>query len=173
MSKIHFESKSQLTLRIAFKEVCCFTRCQRYILKANHNELTKIPVPDAVVLHDVKDTFWKQITTSYTASSESTTLFYTMSKIHFESKSQHNQKTVTKWLRCFTRCQRYILKANHNVDAQTGKVKGVVLHDVKDTFWKQITTPTNLSSTRPVLFYTMSKIHFESKSQLIMLLCEE
>ncbi len=37
MSKIQFESKSQLENGITFEELTCKQLCQRYNLKANHN----------------------------------------------------------------------------------------------------------------------------------------
>ena len=57
MSKIHFESKSQL--EEDFKEIkdYCKQLCQRYILKANHNASPVITLTDATVNNYVKDTF--------------------------------------------------------------------------------------------------------------------
>jgi len=61
-SKIHFESKSQPTLPLAFDILKCLSINQRYILKANHNASTVVYKIGLV--------------------------FINKSKIHFESKSQ-------------------------------------------------------------------------------------
>ncbi len=70
MSKIDFESKSQLFRVQGQIPSCCLSICQRQILKANHN--------------------------SKSIAVEVVVLFINMSKIDFESKSQHlehNDKT--------------------------------------------------------------------------------
>ena len=114
MSKIHSESKSQ---RIGNKQIFyghCVSLCQRYILKANHNSFEAAIEEIKTVSHYVKDTFWKQITTQQSG-----------------------------WIPaeyCVSLCQRYILKANHNLIEKLKLNCCTVSHYVKDTFWKQITT---------------------------------
>ena len=91
-----------------------------------------------------------------------------MSKIHSESKSQQVGLISRKNQHCVSLCQRYILKANHNI-YYGGGVKGItVSHYVKDTFWKQITTNSVLCIRWCQLCLTMSKIHSESKSQQLV-----
>jgi len=116
----------------------------------------------------VKDTIWKQITT--------------YSIFNFRS-----------WRLCYL-CQRYNLKANHNLVFQikfSAKVvlsmskiqsesksqplqnttqKGVscVIY-VKDTIWKQITTHMGHRLWNDTVVLSMSKIQSESKSQLRVL----
>ena len=140
LSKIHFESKSQRREQGMELTACCFLFCQRYILKANHNIYCIIVLLLYVVFSFVKDTFWKQITTSQHLPWRLLLLFSLLSKIHFESKSQRflliNKSTTC----CFLFCQRYILKANHNLQFAYMNHLCVVFSFVKDTFWKQITT---------------------------------
>ncbi len=68
------------------------------------------------------------------------TVFINKSKIHFESKSQQSFEFVFNFHRCLSISQRYILKANHNLDSLPVKILERV-------------------------FINKSKIHFESKSQ--------
>ena len=140
MSKIHSESKSQRYGNSTRNCCDCVSLCQRYILKANHNWCAGIIGTIRTVSHYVKDTFWKQITTIQTNTIFTKQLCLTMSKIHSESKSQRVYANRFPQTDCVSLCQRYILKANHNmVDMITSALK-TVSHYVKDTFWKQITT---------------------------------
>ena len=87
-SKIQFESKSQ-QLRHRLRTGCrCFSIRQRYNLKANHNYRLPETAWYSVVFQYVKDTIWKQITTSGKDVRVSLKLFFNTSKIQFESKSQ-------------------------------------------------------------------------------------
>ena len=165
MSKIHFESKSQLPASKAHKMVYWVELCQRYILKANHNlwlshtnlqvlswTMSKIhfesksqrlslrPRLKGIELNYVKDTFWKQITTEIVVFINNMALSWTMSKIHFESKSQQHRPKPNKASYWVELCQRYILKANHNFTISSINPSCIELNYVKDTFWKQITT---------------------------------
>ena len=115
MSKIHSESKSQLHENIHFAQANCVSLCQRYILKANHNIVGSICKNPTTVSHYVKDTFWKQITTSFNSTWFCCKLCLTMSKIHSESKSQLRTSWIFTPSDCVSLCQRYILKANHNL----------------------------------------------------------
>ena len=117
----------------------CISVCQRYVLKANHNTLSLYAMNEIVVFQCVKDTFWKQITTAAL-------------KFIF-------------LLRCISVCQRYVLKANHNGQHTCIKFFRVVFQCVKDTFWKQITTVTKMLFNFKMLYFSVSKIRFESKSQ--------
>ena len=165
MSKIHFESKSQQDIAMRKIVACCSSLCQRYILKANHNAAARNNTGRNVVRLYVKDTFWKQITTAKQLQRRHFQLFVSMSKIHFESKSQQERIDRYHGKGCSSLCQRYILKANHNTWMMPMKTNSVVRLYVKDTFWKQITTYCVLFFRRNLLFVSMSKIHFESKSQ--------
>ena len=93
----------------------CVSLCQRYILKANHNTEVDKQKLLQTVSHYVKDTFWKQITTSAKFSLRRRLLCLTMSKIHSESKSQQLHSGSSGNSYCVSLCQRYILKANHNL----------------------------------------------------------
>ena len=42
-------------------------------------------------------------------------VFINKSKIHFESKSQQDEKIENDTVKCLSISQRYILKANHNL----------------------------------------------------------
>jgi len=189
MSKIQSESNSQLLLKEAVSWMCCgsdvkdtiwkqFTtgsavgivpaslwfRCQRYNLKAIHNDSSQATKTLIVVVpmskiqsesnsqqieqgqpskyccgSDVKDTIWKQFTT--------------------------NLELHSDWSPLWFRCQRYNLKAIHNTDhrrlyrtfvvvpmskiqSESNSQQAVVItfsfsccgSDVKDTIWKQFTT---------------------------------
>ena len=134
-------------------------------MKANHNKYHGGKSTYCVVRLYVKDTFWKQITTLHDFISSIPMLFVSMSKIHFESKSQRMDEFPVKLIGCSSLCQRYILKANHNKSICWASRIQVVRLYVKDTFWKQITTPIEWKYILWSLFVSMSKIHFESKSQ--------
>ena len=113
----------------------------------------------------VKDTIWKQITTSCKLLTKKLMVFISVSKIQFESKSQHLCTGVDSCYRCLSVCQRYNLKANHNgVQYYKFNNKGVY-QCVKDTIWKQITTFTTVDIYANLVFISVSKIQFESKSQ--------
>ncbi len=56
-----------------------------------------------------------------------------MSKIQFESKSQHYGDLVRNHLACKQLCQRYNLKANHNLRLQGIHLIPPVSNYVKDT----------------------------------------
>ncbi|MBX2909684.1 MAG: hypothetical protein KF706_08625 [Chitinophagales bacterium] len=56
-----------------------------------------------------------------------------MSKILFESKSQHAHAAVPRLLSCCSICQRYFLKANHNTERSEVMHCCVVVQYVKDT----------------------------------------
>ena len=165
LSKIHFESKSQRVKFYLPQMNRCFLFCQRYILKANHNNDLIVDSQIQVVFSFVKDTFWKQITTVLCCFICQLELFSLLSKIHFESKSQRSFGLSKYCYSCFLFCQRYILKANHNQRMQERWTSMVVFSFVKDTFWKQITTTISTLQNYPLLFSLLSKIHFESKSQ--------
>ena len=63
VSKIQFESKSQLVENVAENVAGCLSVCQRYNLKANHNSIKIFTTGSIGVYQCVKDTIWKQITT--------------------------------------------------------------------------------------------------------------
>ena len=138
-SKIQFESKSQLLGSMPFLINSCFSIRQRYNLKANHNLSWRVKWGETVVFQYVKDTIWKQITTCWPKLLKNLELFFNTSKIQFESKSQLSPLPIW-WI-------------------------PVVFQYVKDTIWKQITTPHSLYFQFGVLFFNTSKIQFESKSQ--------
>ena len=92
-------------------------------------------------------------------------MFISVSKIQFESKSQHIRKMLQIMVRCLSVCQRYNLKANHNSTATSSRFKSGVYQCVKDTIWKQITTRRNAGTFNERVFISVSKIQFESKSQ--------
>ena len=169
-SKIQFESKSQLRWTDKNTKSGCFSIRQRYNLKANHNCRFTICIASSVVFQYVKDTIWKQITTTTRVWPNCIKLFFNTSKIQFESKSQpclvHRERSV----RCFSIRQRYNLKANHNRKAMPLKQSLVVFQYVKDTIWKQITTFSLVLVGHYQLFFNTSKIQFESKSQPTALL---
>ena len=123
-----------------------------------------------VVFQYVKDTIWKQITTTKYLNCSSVKLFFNTSKIQFESKSQPFLKNQLKAHRCFSIRQRYNLKANHNRIYGGYAILNVVFQYVKDTIWKQITTRDKRSPQNEVLFFNTSKIQFESKSQPLYLI---
>ena len=139
MSKIQFESKSQQKVISVLNRRWCLSVCQRYNLKANHNSWKQIQLRVLGVYQYVKDTIWKQITTIPISFPEMNKVFISMSKIQFESKSQHFSMIGLLVTRCLSVCQRYNLKANHNNGAPCPGSREV--------------------------FISMSKIQFESKSQ--------
>ena len=69
-------------------------------------------------------------------------VFISVSKIQFESKSQHITHVSKGVFGCLSVCQRYNLKANHNAVFKVSGFFGGVYQCVKDTIWKQITTHT-------------------------------
>ena len=121
----------------------------------------------ARVVSDYKDTnFWKQFTTTTTASSPRPRCFRLQR--YKLLKAIHNARTPSKTplSRCF-RLQRYkLLKAIHNwVDP--AKIEKKVVSDYKDTnFWKQFTTISPGAPSAPWLFQTTKIQTFESNSQL-------
>ena len=139
--------------------------CQRYNLKANHNSNWIGCLSINGVYQCVKDTIWKQITTVLWIRSRSLQVFISVSKIQFESKSQHIAGLIQDGARCLSVCQRYNLKANHNGVEKGGSTFFGVYQCVKDTIWKQITTKTLASNEALSVFISVSKIQFESKSQ--------
>ena len=147
------------------KKYGCFSIRQRYNLKANHNSFLRSAYSSFVVFQYVKDTIWKQITTTLVFHSLLWLLFFNTSKIQFESKSQLKAFNILKRLGCFSIRQRYNLKANHNTSEDGRKYLEVVFQYVKDTIWKQITTKPNNYQLWQRLFFNTSKIQFESKSQ--------
>ena len=141
--------------------------CQRYNLKANHNRFNLFNPITCGVYQCVKDTIWKQITTSGRGGNMQISVFISVSKIQFESKSQ-----LIVWFTqcsrgCLSVCQRYNLKANHNTQSAGAKSFYGVYQCVKDTIWKQITTFWMSALFGSWVFISVSKIQFESKSQLI------
>ena len=64
MSKIQSESNSQLYNIKDSIYTCCGFLCQRYNLKAIHNHVVEMQCTVLVVVSYVKDTIWKQFTTS-------------------------------------------------------------------------------------------------------------
>ena len=115
VSKIQFESKSQLQDSYQRKFNWCLSVCQRYNLKANHNGLNLYTDFLKGVYQCVKDTIWKQITTYWKGVWCIRKVFISVSKIQFESKSQPKKNYYWFILWCLSVCQRYNLKANHNV----------------------------------------------------------
>ena len=165
VSKIQFESKSQLDRKEGAQIARCLSVCQRYNLKANHNWWLFLIVSKSGVYQCVKDTIWKQITTERAGHGTLKLVFISVSKIQFESKSQPCREARPEIRRCLSVCQRYNLKANHNsANKGPGSVNGVY-QCVKDTIWKQITTTTLQSFPLRMVFISVSKIQFESKSQ--------
>ena len=108
-------------------------------MKANHNRGGSRQLYAQVVFQYVKDTIWKQITTSVLTPFITSKLFFNTSKIQFESKSQQAMQSNGIIKSCFSIRQRYNLKANHN---RVAALCSAVL-----------------------LFFNTSKIQFESKSQ--------
>ena len=115
VSKIQFESKSQPVPKLCYFITWCLSVCQRYNLKANHNKSTNPLYFTPGVYQCVKDTIWKQITTLTFLRGFRLLVFISVSKIQFESKSQpvNNWVEADDW--CLSVCQRYNLKANHNM----------------------------------------------------------
>ena len=114
------------------------SKIQFFESKSQHDPSTKY---HSVVVYQVKDTiFWKQITTSGSASWNDEKLFIKSKIQFFESKSQHAM-IAAKTPACCLSSQRYnFLKANHNKLKRLETAISVV-YQVKDTiFWKQITT---------------------------------
>ena len=140
MSKIQSESKSQRIWSNVNKIGCCKPICQRYNLKANHNTNINNVATILAVNQYVKDTIWKQITTLMLA----VCLFQSCKPIcqRYNLKANHNNRrwrgdcrtavnqyvkdTIWKQITTHSRsiiiqqgckpiCQRYNLKANHNV----------------------------------------------------------
>ena len=138
MSKIRIESESQLIMLQMYKNTCCLSWCQRYELKANHNISFRNRLEMNVVYRDVKDTNWKRITTKKVNDFSLLLLFIVMSKIRIESESQHLQTSFCWNVSCLSWCQRYELKANHNMLFSSEFLLLVVCRDVKDTNWKRI-----------------------------------
>ena len=143
VSKIQFESKSQL---IDYGKIITWG-----------------------VYQCVKDTIWKQITTEAMQLANAAGVFISVSKIQFESKSQRFGRWIQYDYWCLSVCQRYNLKANHNGRKRFIGCSWGVYQCVKDTIWKQITTSRDFSLMRFVVFISVSKIQFESKSQLTVL----
>ena len=168
-SKIQFESKSQRKWDVWRSISSCFSIRQRYNLKANHNRRVVFQNTYVVVFQYVKDTIWKQITTTHISFAKGFELFFNTSKIQFESKSQLYLCFFRFQHSCFSIRQRYNLKANHNRVFKFNIIRIVVFQYVKDTIWKQITTSTCSSIHFWKLFFNTSKIQFESKSQLFPL----
>ena len=165
MSKIQNESKSQHTYIKDRKALSCLSICQRYKMKANHNIFAfKLPCR-LVVYQYVKDTKWKQITTEREQCTATALLFINMSKIQNESKSQQAKGYSNEFIGCLSICQRYKMKANHNINNNVMWICWVVYQYVKDTKWKQITTTKTSNGLVFLLFINMSKIQNESKSQ--------
>ena len=63
MSKIQSESNSQPVVRGRFRRIRCGFLCQRYNLKAIHNQPVILTWWETAVVSYVKDTIWKQFTT--------------------------------------------------------------------------------------------------------------
>ena len=165
VSKIQFESKSQQCLGNGWKVYGCLSVCQRYNLKANHNRNNDCDKWALGVYQCVKDTIWKQITTLACLIALACWVFISVSKIQFESKSQlvPKPKYFCEW--CLSVCQRYNLKANHNNSRIVSVKTSGVYQCVKDTIWKQITTKVWSNNQSLMVFISVSKIQFESKSQ--------
>ena len=134
-------------------------------MKANHNLFNIWFIFVVVVYQYVKDTKWKQITTLCELLPLLWRLFINMSKIQNESKSQHLIAVYLWLICCLSICQRYKMKANHNLLFDVVTCPQVVYQYVKDTKWKQITTVLAWFSIYNKLFINMSKIQNESKSQ--------
>ena len=167
VSKIQFESKSQQRILRRPWSDRCLSVCQRYNLKANHNLPLNVAIVTAGVYQCVKDTIWKQITTILRSRHQFPQVFISVSKIQFESKSQHRGLCDIYGLRCLSVCQRYNLKANHNATKGVHGRGAGVYQCVKDTIWKQITTSLRTWMLAFLVFISVSKIQFESKSQLV------
>ena len=114
MSKIQSESNSQQPEPSVFTYQRCGFLCQRYNLKAIHNENTRRIRNRAAVVSYVKDTIWKQFTTIVKANIKDQQLWFPMSKIQSESNSQQ--------------------------DLTIPFLTRAVVSYVKDTIWKQFTT---------------------------------
>ena len=140
VSKIQFESKSQQMNFAFISDRRCLSVCQRYNLKANHNDFDLTKMVCRGVYQCVKDTIWKQITTEWVVTLLGEVVFISVSKIQFESKSQPFHCSIKSAYRCLSVCQRYNLKANHNIMNHARKCSIGVYQCVKDTIWKQITT---------------------------------
>ena len=140
VSKIQFESKSQLLLDLSELIPRCLSVCQRYNLKANHNCNSPVDNCYKGVYQCVKDTIWKQITTGSRFNWLKSWVFISVSKIQFESKSQPGRGVMLCPVWCLSVCQRYNLKANHNLISKEERKELGVYQCVKDTIWKQITT---------------------------------
>ena len=166
MSKIQFESKSQPGARGGGRAKWWISVCQRYNLKANHNKSKKQLIEKPGEYQYVKDTIWKQITTIPSLATNLQRVNISMSKIQFESKSQLVERVETNTIRWISVCQRYNLKANHNRWVNGATVAAGEYQYVKDTIWKQITTSCIEGQIPRKVNIRMSKIQFESKSQL-------
>ena len=131
----------------------CLSVCQRYNLKANHNGQDNTALLAQGVYQCVKDTIWKQITTLQTRVLSLARVFISVSKIQFESKSQLAISLNLCGARCLSVCQRYNLKANHNLKHLLNGLSKGVYQCVKDTIWKQITTSSPYSC---IVFWCLS-----------------
>ena len=141
MSKIQFESKSQQNVLHCKSRWRWISVCQRYNLKANHNRSLHRDEKPKGEYQYVKDTIWKQITTDDLIVISFEKVNISMSKIQFESKSQQKRAFHSSIFWWISVCQRYNLKANHNLYVLFVQGGGGEYQYVKDTIWKQITTP--------------------------------
>ena len=213
MSKIHFESNSQRNntcgnvneywkryvkdtfwkqftthLIVPMFLPLLKTICQRYILKAIHNLPCRFSLCN-VIENDMSKIHFESNSQQATMCHLFCNIENDMSKIHFESNSQHwvvgwlkylNWKRYVKdtfWKQFTTErvpsllfrllktiCQRYILKAIHNLHWKAIPHR-IIENDMSKIHFESNSQLERYASRIVRIENDMSKIHFESNSQ--------
>ena len=127
-----------------------FSICQRYALKANHNNLAVVAIETGDVFNMSKIRFESK-SQRYEVREDGYLDVFNMSKIRFESKSQLMWRLVTRDPRCFQYVKDTLWK-----QITTNCLQSAVwlwcFQYVKDTLWKQITTSPSPPAPPPWCF---------------------
>ena len=165
LQKYDFSSKSQQDdTRLAIAP-CCLRYCKSTIFQANHNTVGWYLMIVRVVCDTAKVRFFKQITTIILFIIFSLMLFAILQKYDFSSKSQLAECSQIALISCLRYCKSTIFQANHNNSYEYMEDEVVVCDTAKVRFFKQITTLSNKSLEKTLLFAILQKYDFSSKSQ--------
>ncbi len=99
----------------AFSIVMLFINTSKIQFESNSQLIASSSISKAVVYQYVKDTIWKQFTTTLPSKHFTIRLFINTSKIQFESNSQPDVFPLFISSCCLSIRQRYNLKAIHNL----------------------------------------------------------
>ena len=144
----------------------CFVSQRYWKMKAIHNTLLTLAIPDNVVLYPKDTEKWKQFTTVDCKLWKIAQLFCIPKILKNESNSQRSFNSPARTDSCFVSQRYWKMKAIHNKTAWFVRLFLVVLYPKDTEKWKQFTTVFKIGFGLLELFCIPKILKNESNSQL-------